>query len=188
MITMLSNVLTGRFRYWNENCNKYFAILYGRADHFPPAISPLFKRCTAASYELIDVLVGPDHGKKRIFDIDPKDISMNQYKEMTHYCIWFFVLFLSRNVRDISEPFIDACTDFIGEGHRDKLRSQILDVEKPNPEQLVRDLSSDLAQMANIGTRRDLMDWVKVMIHVRYAQEAAWQGYITDVSDMRKNA
>jgi hypothetical protein len=79
MLNWFKNVITGSFSYWNTNCNKYVAEQYEKASAYPPAISALFRSAVSSGYLVVDAMLGPDHGVKRMFSVGVKEINHTQY-------------------------------------------------------------------------------------------------------------
>lgn len=114
MITWISNVVTGRYQHWNDTNNTYISFLLERSKEFPPAIEPLFTQFTLSSYTVVDFLVGPDKGSKRIIKIDPKTITSEQFRLLHNLNIWTFVALFGRQNPQLRDSFYAACRDFIG--------------------------------------------------------------------------
>ena len=114
MIRYISNVLSGRFRHWNDANNPHVSVLFERAKALPSSLQPLFAGFTVASHCLVIELLGPSKGNKRIIKIDPKDVTSEQFRSLHHLNIWTFAgMFVQQNPGFL-ETILLACKDFIG--------------------------------------------------------------------------
>ena len=120
MITWLSNVVTGRFRHWNDANNTHISALFERSKEFPPAIESLLTQFTIASYIVVDSLFGPDKGNKRIIKIDSKNITAEQFRSLHNLNIWTFVALFGLQNPQIRDSVFAACEDFIGVGENER--------------------------------------------------------------------
>jgi hypothetical protein len=82
ILTYIGNVVTGRFAHWNSANNDTIVDLWERCNEFPEAIKIAFQEFIASSSSLMDVLLGPDRGRKRLVNKDPLRITRKQFARM----------------------------------------------------------------------------------------------------------
>lgn len=113
-LNLITSALTGRTKHWVEHNNPYVNDLAQRTKQFPPAIQRLFLKFVAASYQVVEALVGPTMGKERIFKKELKSIGTREFRELHNMTIWGFLgLFAQQNPR-LRTAFLVAGRDFIG--------------------------------------------------------------------------
>lgn len=157
MITWASNVLNGRLRHWNEANNNYVSALAERAKRLPAGIEPLLFGLIAASYNLVNYLVGPDRGTKRIIKKDPNDITAEQFQALHHLNIWTFVALFRRQNPHFPNSFSDACTELIGIRKSDlAIAEYIAQMKAIDGDEFFELCSKHFAEIAKI---LDYKDW-----------------------------
>lgn len=82
ILTYIGNVLTGRFAHWNDANNQTIADLWERSNGFPDSLKIPFQDFIVSSSSLMDVLLGPDKGRKRLIKKDPLRITRQQFSRM----------------------------------------------------------------------------------------------------------
>lgn len=177
MITWLSNVVTGRFKHWNEANTSYVTELVERAKAFPPAIAPLFVQFTAASHAVIDSLLGPDKGRKRIIKIDPLRIKPEQFQALHHLNLWTFVaLFVQQNPQ-FRDSFFAACEDYVGIQDREKRITQfVLEMKSMDIGKLCSQLFPEIAAIIHYQGEH-FPNWVLLTPLVATAYSEAMEAY-----------
>lgn len=114
MLTWPYCLITGRLQHWVKENNSYVAILEEFAKTYPPAIEKLFLNFTASSYIVVNLLVGPESGRKRIIKKDVLEITGEQFEAIHTLIIWAFVaLFVYQNPR-LKDSHLEACETFLG--------------------------------------------------------------------------
>lgn len=159
MITWLWNVISGRLKHWNEANNAYVSDLLERAKAFPPAIEALFVQFTAASYIVVDSLVGPSRGGRRIIKKDCRTISRTQYAALHHLNLWAFVASFGVLNPQFRESIFAACRDFVGiTDPETKVVQKILRYEKLDVGKICSDLWPEITDI--LGYRSDgVLEW-----------------------------
>lgn len=177
MITWLSNVFTGRFRHWNEANNSYVSALVERAKQFPPAIEPLFTELTAASYVVVDSLVGPDKGSKRIIKKDPKDITAEQFRSLHNLNIWTFVALFGLQNPQFRDSFFAACKDFIGIQENEKrMAHHVLEMHEIDVGKICSTLFPEITKI--LGHQDEgFLDWFMLTPSFSIAYSQALEAY-----------
>lgn len=156
MITWLSNVITGRFQHWNEANNTYISVLYARTKQFPPAIEPLLFHFIVGSLVLVEWLVGPDKGRKRIIKKDANTISAQQFQSLHNLNIWTFMALFGHQNPEFHDSFFAACEDFIGIHENEALLLKlILQMKQIDAVELY---SAQFAEVSKILDYRNDMD------------------------------
>ena len=159
MITWLSNILSGRYRHWNKANNIYLNTLVARAKQFPPAIAPLFFQFTAASSIVVDLLVGPDQGSKKIIKKDPKEITAEQFWSLHHLNIWTFVAVFGRQNPQFRDPLFMASEDFVGIQENEKRIAQfVLQMEGIDAGKICSTLFLEIAKILEYESE-GFLDW-----------------------------
>ncbi len=82
ILTYVGNVVTGRVAHWNDANNQTIADLWERTNDFPDPLKISFRAFIVASSSLMDVLLSPDKGRKRLIKRDPLRIARQQFARM----------------------------------------------------------------------------------------------------------
>jgi hypothetical protein len=177
MITWFSNVISGRFRHWNDTNNAYVSALVERAQQFPPAIEPLFIQLTAASYVVVDSLVGPDQGRKRIIKKDSKQITAEQFRSLHHLNIWTFMALFGYQNPQFRDSFFAACKDFIGIQENEKRVAQaVLQMEKLDVATICSALFPEITRVLDYEGG-SILDWLLLTPSFSLAYSQAVEAY-----------
>ena len=113
MLTWIGNVITGRFRHWNNTNNAQFTKLWERCAHLSPAMQIVFEEFLLASLSLVDLLLGPDKGRARLLRIDSLNVAQEQFVRLHCVQIAFVAgqyAALNKSMRSYIEDALKAVT------------------------------------------------------------------------------
>ena len=177
MINWISNVLSGRYRHWNDENNTYVNDLVERAKQFPPAIKPLFTNFTMASYGVVESLIGPDQGRHKIIKKDSKKINGQQFQSLHHLNIWAFISIFCHQNPKFRDSFFTACQDFIGMQENEReLTEKVLGMEELDVGEVCSILFPRVSKILEYESG-DLLDWYKLTPYFSSAYTQALEAY-----------
>jgi hypothetical protein len=98
IFTYIGNVVTGRFAHWNDANNQRINEMWERSQHFPEDIKIPFQDFISSCSLLMNYLLGPDQGCKRLIKKDPLRITRQQFRSIHAIILEAFVgMFLKLN-------------------------------------------------------------------------------------------
>lgn len=187
MLNKLSNILTGRNRHWQVANKSYTDALWERSQNFPPAIASLLKNFTGASYFLVEELLGPEQGSKRLIKIDPLEITSDQFQSIHNLNIWSFVsLFCNLNPLH-KDSIILACVTFIGLRENERQMAYDFDLmgvaEPTDIGQVCSRLHKELMNVLGIQNP-GLLDWYLMTPTYSYVFKRALEIHKQDIASL----
>lgn len=185
MITWLAGIVTGRARHWREANTAYINVLVEVSKEFPPAIAPLFKEFTIASYIIVKRLVMSNGGTEQIIKIDLKNISPEQFQSLHNLNIWTFLALFSHQNPQYRDSFFAACNDFIGirenESRMVQFVSNMDDIDVGN---ICATLYSEISKILRIKSD-GLVDWLMLTPTFSYAYSDAMESYKREMANLK---
>lgn len=77
----LKNVVSGRYRHWNEAQNRTFTGLWEAASALPPPASEMLQAFLVSSLSLCDRLLGPD-SPDPLLRVDVRDLAATEFRRL----------------------------------------------------------------------------------------------------------
>jgi len=82
IFTYFGNVVTGRIAHWNDTNKQIVTDLWERAEQFPEPAKLIFLKFIGSSMYLVEELLGPHKGRKRLIRKDLRRVSRRQFADL----------------------------------------------------------------------------------------------------------
>lgn len=121
MFLRLRNMITGRNFHWNRAYWPYIEELMEKIDELPATTAPTLEALSKASYNLVDRALMPADGRKRIFTVNLKHITPEQFKAIHNFITWTYVAMFARHNPSLQDSSLSACVQLMSIHENDRL-------------------------------------------------------------------
>lgn len=87
IITYFSNVVTGRFGHYNDARDRFINYVWYEVEKYPEPIKAFYRNLCKSIIFIVEELIGPQKGNKRLIKIDPLKISKKKINTIFGYTL-----------------------------------------------------------------------------------------------------